>query len=151
MLQAINLEAGTSTTVAPAAPPPAAAPAPPGPALTPAPTPSYQPSGTGSASAALQGYTTSGPATAGEVGSLNVPASEGTAGSGGGSGTGSGTSAESPDESLVASTFQAEAKGKKPPGIVAQWRNLIDVFKTTGPNQRAQVSAVGDSLKGVFK
>ncbi len=38
-----------------------------------------------------------------------------------------------------------------PAGVNAQWRGLIDVFKTTSPATRAQIQSLNKSLLGVFK
>lgn len=39
----------------------------------------------------------------------------------------------------------------KPPGVAAQWRNLVDVWKDGIPAQHAKVKHLGDSLLEVFK
>jgi hypothetical protein len=39
----------------------------------------------------------------------------------------------------------------KPAGVLTQWRSFVDVFRTTVPNKRHQVSSLASSLKEVFK
>lgn len=39
----------------------------------------------------------------------------------------------------------------KPPGVAAQWRNFVDVWKDGIPAQHAKVKHLGDSLLEVFK
>lgn len=39
----------------------------------------------------------------------------------------------------------------RPPGVVAQWRSIVDVFKLKVPHSHAQVKAANDALLGVFK
>jgi hypothetical protein len=39
----------------------------------------------------------------------------------------------------------------KPAGVTAQWRGLVDVFKTTVPQQHSKVDSISKSLVGVFK
>lgn len=39
----------------------------------------------------------------------------------------------------------------RPPGVVAQWRNLVDVFKTDVPKAHSKIDSMGQVLLGVFK
>ena len=39
----------------------------------------------------------------------------------------------------------------RPPGVVAAWRDLVDLFKLTVPKRHSQVKSVSDSLVEVFK
>lgn len=52
-----------------------------------------------------------------------------------------------PQNSVEETTLQAY----KPPGIVLQWRNLLDVFKVTAPKKRDAVTAMFDNPKEFWK
>jgi hypothetical protein len=39
----------------------------------------------------------------------------------------------------------------RPPGVVAQWRSIVDVFKVSVPSQHAKVKAANQAIIGVFK
>lgn len=67
------------------------------------------------------------------------PPDTGGSGSGGGSGDGSGDG----DRELESAY--------KPPGVVSQWRNLIDVFKLDVPKQHEAVRLANQAILQVFK
>jgi hypothetical protein len=54
-------------------------------------------------------------------------------------------------EDAQAAVEETSLQAYKPAGIVAQWRNLIDVFKVAAPSRQNTISGMFDSPKEFFK
>lgn len=173
MLSAIALDSETVAQVEPAAPAPPLAPAAPAPALTPAtpaPAPPASPGETlDQAEQAVRELVAQGMTGAAALAAHPLPPGTPTAtaldflaslpqttyaiDSTQGTVTGPPLAqppAAAPD-GADAGVEETTLKAYKPPGIVAKWRDLIDVFKVTAPSQQAQVQAIFDNPKEFWK